>query len=224
MLRLLVTQARGVDRYDSPIDYLEDSLIYFFASINVELYPVPNCVDNIERFIQGIDYSGLVISGGGDVHHKHLNGIENKTNRYSFKRDNIETSLINICQIKKKKILGICHGMQKLNTHYGGKISTHYKKQNIEGMKPNSNHTIRILAPYFNMNGEYQVNQFHENTIEHDDLAEDLNVFATGLPDENVEAFVHNLYPILGIQWHPDRISPDPQFNRELISRFFGKS
>ena len=70
----------------------------------------------------------------------------------------------------------------------------------------------------------YLVNQFHNHTIEPEDLARDLEVLAIDSSFGNIEAFVHNHLPILGIQWHPDRLSPDPEFNKQLISMFLGKS
>ena len=220
MSRLLVTQARGKDRYDSPIDYLEDSFVHFFSSINIDMYPVPNGLKNINRFLLGIEYDGLVISGGADVNPKYFSEIEYKSHRYSDKRDSIETALIDLCVEEEKMILGVCYGMQKLNIYFGGNITSNNHLSVCDDNKPLDHHAILIKKPIFDFQGEYLVNQFHNNTIEQEDLAIDLNVVAIDSTFGNIEAFVHNRLPILGIQWHPDRKSPDPGFNKQFISTF----
>mgnify|MGYP000656805013 CR=1 FL=1 len=72
----------------------------------------------------------------------------------------------------------------------------------------------------FGLQGEYFVNQFHNNTISKEDLAPSLKEVAIDSIYGGVEACIHRKFPILGIQWHPDRKSPDPKFNKELISMF----
>ena len=220
MFRLLVTQARGVDRYGSPIDYLEDSLVHFFSSLDVDLHPIPNSLNNIEKFIEGIDYDGLVISGGGDVHPKYFSKSPPVTHRYSKKRDSIENELIDLCLEKKKIILGICYGMQKLNTYFGGKISSNINLDLTEEKITQENHFILIKKPIFGLKGEYFVNKFHNHNIEPEDLGLGLEVVAIDSSSGNIEAFIHGQFPVLGVLWHPDRKSPDPEFNKELISMF----
>ena len=220
MSRLLVTQARGVDRYGSPIDYLEDSFVHFFSTINVDLIPVSNCIKNIRGFVNAINFDGLVISGGSDVNPKYLKSSLIKSDRYSKKRDSIENDLIDLCLEKKKLVLGVCYGMQKLNTYFGGEISSDSKREMRKKNYSMRNHSILIKKSLFGLKGEYLVNQFHNYTIEEDDLAMDLEVVAVDISSGNIEAFVHKRRPVLGIQWHPDRASPDIEFNKELISMF----
>ena len=58
------------------------------------------------------------------------------------------------------------------------------------------------------------------NTINKEDLAPSLQVVAIDSISGGVEAYIYSKFPILGIQWHTDRKSPDPKFNKELISMF----
>jgi len=220
MFRFLVTQARSVDRYGSPIDYLEDSLVDYFSAIDVDLISVSNCSRDISGFVKEIDFDGLVISGGGDVHPKFLKGSGKKYNRYSNKRDSIENELIDLCIEEEKMVIGICYGMQKLNTYFGGSISSNIINDITKTNITVDNHSISIVKPIFGLKGEYFVNQFHNQTIEPEDLAIDLKVIAIDSSAGNIEAFIHSRFNVLGVQWHPDRKSPNPEFNNKLISMF----
>ena len=51
-------------------------------------------------------------------------------------------------------------------------------------------------------------------------LSNEFDVFA--ITDEGViEAIAHQKHPILGIQWHPERLSPNPELNRLLVRKTF---
>ena len=64
-----------------------------------------------------------------------------------------------------------------------------------------------------------EVNSYHKNMINIDNLGIDLNIFATYEPDKSIEGFIHSSLPIIGVMWHPER-NPN-QINKQIISKIF---
>lgn len=48
------------------------------------------------------------------------------------------------------------------------------------------------------------VNLFHNNLMTSKSLANCLRAFALSQPDDFVEGFIHDSFPIIGIMWHPE--------------------
>ena len=68
--------------------------------------------------------------------------------------------------------------MQKLNTYFGGEISSNSNLDVNDGKITTENHSISIKKSIFGLKGEYYVNQFHNYNIEPKDLGVDLEVVA----------------------------------------------
>lgn len=155
--------------------------------------------------------AGLVLCGGGDVDPA-LFGQENcGSDDPDPVRDKAELELISAFLDAGKPILGICRGMQMLNIALGGTL--------IQDLPPESVvfhgreqadvliHPLRT-APGSLIHQLYgprlQVNSFHHQAV--DRLGEG---FAAAAWAESgfVEAIEHESRPILGVQFHPERMS-----------------
>ena len=68
-----------------------------------------------------------------------------------------------------------------------------------------------------------KVNSFHRQGIIEKCLSDKFDIFAKTRKG-TVEGFYHRRYPIIGIQWHPERKSPSRTFDRMLIKNIFNKS
>lgn len=99
-----------------------------------------------------------------------------------------------------KPILGICRGMQVINAFLGGTLQQH-----VTG-HVNCCHAIRCTGWLADQIGENPiVNSYHHQIV--DRMANDLLSVAHA-SDGTVEALVHPSAPLLGVQWHPERMVP----------------
>ena len=66
---------------------------------------------------------------------------------------------------------------------------------------------------------EIKINSYHGFGIIPEKLSSELKIFAK-TSDDIVEGIYHPLLPIAGIQWHPERESPDKEVNSNIINDF----
>lgn len=146
---------------------------------------------------------GLILSGGGDISPFLFSKKPTEhTGKVQFERDMFELSLMEQCM--DLPILGICRGMQVLNTAYGGSLFDH-----IEGhdLNINERHEVAVyensrLSPLIGSR-IYSVNSMHHQSV--DILGHGLQVAAQS-EDGIIEAIEHSENPHLGVQWHPEKM------------------
>ena len=130
--------------------------------------------------------NGIILSGGNDINKNSL--------RYK-----IEKRLTDISKKKKIPVLGICHGLQFINSLEGGslkKINNHVR----------INHKIKSNYDY-----PLKVNSFHEYAVKK--LGRNFEIIAYS-EDNQIEAIKHKKYNWLGWMWHPER---DKKFDKKLV-------
>lgn len=143
----------------------------------------------------------LLLSGGGDLHPA-LFGQRQESDTLSIDpiRDAEETALFDAFYRRRKPILGICRGIQVINVLLGGTL-----RQHIEGHTDGC-HAVACTAPLAVLAGAAPtVNSYHHQCV--DRIAAGLSAAARA-PDGVVEALLHPSAPILGVQWHPERMVP----------------
>lgn len=156
-------------------------------------------------------FSGLILPGGGDIHPK----FQNLTPTSPF-LNNIEPE-IDLAQFyiltqfiqANKPILGICKGMQLLNLHFGGTLIQHLLTASAHIYTSHDQmHTTTNLSmpsnPLFNLYG----NSMTTNSAHHQGvgiLGDELSLTQYA-NDTVIEGFIHNKLPIIGVQWHPERM------------------
>ena len=106
--------------YEEIRDAVSHDLISFCNTQKAHPILIPNNLDFLSKYMGNLDL--LVLSGGNDL--SHLIEKNSKTYLYSQKRDEVEFKLIEIAIKKNIPILGICRGMQLINTYFGGEISS----------------------------------------------------------------------------------------------------
>ena len=168
----------------------------------------------VSHYLPPLDEScdGLLLCGGNDVSPKFYGQENTDCHELDEKRDEIELQLIKIYAEAHKPILGICRGQQILNVAFGGDLYQdigevqRFFHCNWEG-PADKIHPIRIQDGTI-MNGLYRkwatVNTYHHQAIHH--LGNGLKAAAwseSGI----IEAIEHESLPILGVQWHPERMS-----------------
>ena len=153
---------------------------------------------------------GLVLCGGGDVDPA-LFGQENRgSDPPDPARDLAEAQLFRAFYQAGKPILGICRGMQIINILLGGDLIQdlpHDIAVFHGGVKYDLFHPIRTAEGSLlrSLYGPIcHVNSFHHQAV--DRLGEGLVPIAWA-EGGFVEAIVHTASPILGVQFHPERLT-----------------
>lgn len=173
------------------------------------------------------DCDGLFVSGGWDVHPKHMKPLPGDENlsvaetmeKYRIKtekmRDEIEIRLIREALASGKPFLGICRGFQVLNIVIGGYLIgdilawnpgalTHFAEDGVS-----ASHMVSI-APGSIMHSCYgstqvRVNSRHHQGITPEFVSDKLRATAVA-PDGIVEAVeLKDARFVVGVQWHPEK-------------------
>ena len=177
--------------------------------------------------------SGLLLSGGPDVfpgrYEKATDSL--RCGIIDFKRDSLEVALIEAAMANEMPVLGICRGEQLLNVYLGGSlvidIPSHYDTTIVHRCDD-------YLNCFHNVNVEknsllYKITGTKHGTVttnHHqaaDRIASGLKVSARS-DDGLVEAIEYENPAdhafLLGVQWHPERMTPDNKLSLPIAERF----
>jgi putative glutamine amidotransferase len=199
------------------IQYLDQSLSQWISGLGGLPLMIPSVtkddpVFNPQDYARNLD--ALVLQGGNDISPS-LYGEDRseKTWRTDLARDEYELKLIQAFLNEGKPILGICRGMQLINTFFGGSLYQdlesslnlkHYSSELYERFT----HKIEFQAGgfldsiYGSLGGQNLVNSIHHQAIKK--IGRDLSVEAFA-EDKTIEAIRWNGNSfILGVQWHPE--------------------
>ena len=195
MKRIGLTQ-----RVDEIADYMErrDCLDQRWSELLIGLGWLPVILPNLKGLIPddvfdrfGLD--GIIFTGGNS-----LQVVEPKHRSVAPERDMFERLLIAWAVERGKPILGVCRGMQIINSYFGGDLKRVTNHVAVE-------HELRVATKEYDLPGT--VNSFHDWGIPPQGLAKPLNALAY-YKEGNVEAFQHKSEKVLGIMWHPERDLP----------------
>jgi putative glutamine amidotransferase len=160
---------------------------------------------------------GLLLPGGGDVNPRRY-GQENAGSAgIDDGLDERELAAVKLFAGLGRPVLGICRGCQVLNVAFGGTllqdIPDHRRVMGTDALHPVVTRDDMLRGLY----GErFTVNSAHHQAVD---------VPGTGLravqwaDDGVIEAIRHDTLPILGVQWHPERLRT-PTDGWLLISRW----
>ncbi|MEI7655030.1 MAG: gamma-glutamyl-gamma-aminobutyrate hydrolase family protein [Actinomycetota bacterium] len=216
-----------------PVTRLGDLMSVAMASFDVDLHisgysssvihagglavTLPHEVDPV-AIVARLD--GLVLSGGADVNpdrygeepHPRLGKVEDT-------RDEFEFSLLAAARARGIPVLAICRGVQILNVACGGTLRQHVRRTEGSGHPRwdvdgrTTTHGLEVvpgtlLSTLYSSTTE--VNSLHHQTL--DRVGHGLIINATA-PDGVVEAVNVENEDVLGVQWHPEMLQPDPVFS-----------
>lgn len=215
MKNYAVTTARQLlDIHGQEIIQFEEAYAEYLMQFDFQVIILP-----LSSEIQIIDIlkpKMILLSGGGDVPIEYYDS-EVKVFPQNH-RDLMETQLIDYAIDNRIPLLGICRGMQMINGFLGGKVTRRGAQDNFIGL----NHDI-CLSTCDNI---FEVNSFHQDIIQKDGLASQLIPIAFHKPYQYIEAFIGIKYPILGLQWHPERMKKDSdcqKYSNQLIRELIAK-
>ena len=154
---------------------------------------------------------GLVLCGGGDLDPALFGQEDQGSYPPDPVRDQAELDLVRAYCAAGKPILGICRGLQVLNVWFGGtllqdlgaeRVPIHRGERDV--LHPIQTAPGSLLAQLFGPCPT--VNSAHHQAV--DQVGTGLQVTAWS-QDGTVEALEHSSLPIVGVQFHPERL-PDP--------------
>lgn len=215
----LISQ-RVIKTKHGKVDALEYPYQEYFDGYGMNLVPIPNNLKNLD-FYFGLPVKRIILTGGGDVH-PNLYGEKEGEGNYSEERDETEKKLLDFAAKNKIPVLGICRGMQFLNVYFRGKL---IKVENISKEKHVDNdHKIRIVDERLRdlIGKKIEVNSYHGYGLGEKEFSTELKIFAES-NQGIIEGFYHPSLPIVGMQWHPERKSPDEKSNDKLMKAFLNK-
>lgn len=149
------------------------------------------------------EFSGLLLTGGGDVEPARYGGARLPTDTVDVDRDREEFALLDAFLRQGRPVFGICRGVQLLNVYFGGTL-----RQQVPGHADGARHTVhavpgsRIEAL---CGAAFETNSWHHQAA--DALAPGLRCTASS-PDGLAEALEHEAFPVFGVQWYPERMLP----------------
>ncbi len=172
------------------------------------------------------EYDGLILCGGNDIdpscYGEEINGAKN----INYERDKADFKLTAAFAEAKKPILGVCRGSQLLNVFFGGSLYQHIENaaMHISYNDVYSVHGVTAVEDtliYDLYGSDFSVNSSHHQAVKR--LGEGLVVNARS--GDIVEAFTHKSLPIIGVQWHPERMccsrtNPDTVLADSLFKHF----
>jgi N5-(cytidine 5'-diphosphoramidyl)-L-glutamine hydrolase len=196
--------------YEEPRDALAWDWADFMATVLPEAgwLPIPSLGSAVAEYALRWRLDGFILTGGEDL------GIIPQ-------RDRTEYALLDYALKQDLPILGICRGLQVLQTFLRGRLTP--CAGNIHRGK---RHEILFSAEAMSIGiqpGRAEVNSYHQWGIRSEDMAGSLVGFAY---DGNgwVEAALGRSVKMLGTMWHPEREEPLQSFDIHMVRRFFGMS
>lgn len=151
---------------------------------------------------------GLILPGGGDITPAFFGERNTASVNIDTELDILQLQALDYALRRKIPVLGICKGMQLINVCFGGTIIQHLDTADFHkycGADQYHTTHIRPSSCLFPLLGHTAtVNSAHHQAV--GCLGTELIPIQWCPTDNCVEAIVHNRLPILGLQWHPERL------------------
>ena len=196
-----------IEKFNEKRDTISHDWINFLQKLDYFPVLIPNNLTDVEDYISELKLNGIILSGGDNIgEFPERDQTENKILEYAIKNS--------------IPVLGVCRGMQLINTFFNGTISENSNSGHVG--KP---HNIDIMNPSLvNLFGhdKLEVNSFHNNLIKKDDIGDELDIFALSEKDFTIEGCFHKKYPIIGVMWHPER-DQQKKHQSQIIDIFCNK-
>lgn len=155
------------------------------------------------------DYAGLLLPGGGDMNPILFGQADAGSRDIDDYLDACQLDILRCFVQAGKPVLGICRGFQVINVYFGGDLVQDMGKLVAvhSGTDCDSVHdTIALEDSWLT---RFYGTRFKTNSRHHQALGQ----MGEGLipvqfaMDNTVEGLAHETLPIIGVQWHPERMS-----------------
>lgn len=200
-------------RYNEMMDCLD--INWAKLLISMDILPIPLSLvpaSYAEKIWKKHELDGLILSGGNTL--VEYADASDEPESLSAERDAYEKALLKAALSRGKPALGVCRGLQVINSVYGGQLTRVKGHAGTRHLLVTEDSSLVFQFPS-------EVNSFHDCTVSSSTLGKELIPLARDA-EGNIEAFYHPKDKVLCIMWHPERESPPSQRDCELIKRHFG--
>jgi gamma-glutamyl-gamma-aminobutyrate hydrolase PuuD len=197
MKKIAITQRVSViPQYGERRDCLDQAWPRFLAECGLMPVAIPNVLEVALQLCGDSEIQGLLLTGGNDLAAFGGDAPE---------RDAVENALLDLAEKRGLPVLGVCRGMQVIQHRFGVPL------RRLEGhVAPRQ--VIRVDGQ------SREVNSYHcFATFE---TRAPLDVWAKS-DDGVVKAVRHSTHPMIGIMWHPERITPFASADINLFRKLF---
>lgn len=156
-------------------------------------------------------FDGLVLPGGGDIDPVLFSQQNCGSRQIEPEMDRAQLALLHGFITAGKPVLGICKGMQLINVYFGGNIRQHLPTSKTHAYEEGDRYHPTTAIPdtlLYQLYAErFTVNSAHHQGIEKPGRQLAVMQYAD---DRVIEGLYHKTLPIVGVQWHPERLHPIP--------------
>ena len=154
----------------------------------------------------------LILPGGGDITPAFYGEEIDGSFSIDTELDVLQLQALEYAVQQKMPVLGICKGMQLINLIFGGSLCQHlptaarHKDQNGDLLHPVYARPGSFLYDLYGP--RTVVNSAHHQGILDGSTALGKNIAVVQRSaDGTAEGIVHNYLPVIGLQWHPERLT-----------------
>lgn len=152
--------------------------------------------------------NALILPGGGDITPAFFGERSKGSRSVDTELDILQFQALDTAVAAGIPVIGICKGMQVINVAFGGTILQDMPGDLLHSAPSGDTFHSSIMVEnsrffkYFSV--EMRVNSAHHQRI--DRLGQHLKIIQRCPDDGCPEALEHDVLPILGLQWHPERL------------------
>ncbi|NLL77545.1 MAG: gamma-glutamyl-gamma-aminobutyrate hydrolase family protein [Clostridiales bacterium] len=153
------------------------------------------------------DFDALLLPGGGDITPAFFGQKNQGSKNMDTELDIIQLQALDFFVKREYPVFGICKGIQVINVYFNGTIIQDLKQAEHHAWNNGDRiHSSVSLpgTPLFSLYGRH----FNVNSAHHQGIGKvgySLSVIQTA-DDNVVEGIIHDTLPIIGVQWHPERL------------------
>lgn len=152
----------------------------------------------------------LLLPGGGDITPAFFGERNHGSRNIDTELDILQLQALDLAVCKGLPVLGICKGLQIINVGFGGTIIQDMDFSSVKlhsydhGDKYHSSTIIDSSWLCTLYGQEMIINSAHHQAIQK--LGSGLTAIQYCPEDGCIEAIAHQSLPVIGVQWHPERI------------------